>query len=123
MYKQDYHVEDGTLFLNLSGEFPKRLLKTLHNVFSPLAEALATYNCNRILIDARNLAVEMNILELMKSGEDLATGLPPGTYIAMVTTSQQYNRFFEDVAVNRGALMQVFTDVAKAKEWLVTKTT
>jgi hypothetical protein len=51
-YGVDFQFLDGVLHVHLSGQFPKKLLKTPENLFLPLADACSQYHCKKALIDS-----------------------------------------------------------------------
>jgi hypothetical protein len=117
-YKEDFRVEDGVLHVRLSGKFPNELLRKGTNLFQPLADACPTHNCNKVLIDARDLQVDLDTFGLLRAGEDVASMTRMGIHIAILAREDMLDPFFEDVAVNRGASVKVFTELDTARSWL-----
>ncbi len=118
VYEQGFRFEDGIVQVHLSGHFPNELLKTKQNVFQPLTDACAEHNCKKVLIDARDLQVEMGTMDLFKAGKDVAALMLNGIRIACLAREDMIDPFFEDVAINRGAIVSVFTEMDRAREWL-----
>jgi hypothetical protein len=88
------------------------------NLFQPLVDACATHKCDKALIDARDLQVNMDTLEMFQAGEDVVSVTSKGLRTAILAREDMLDRFFEDVAVNRGAIVKVFTDLETARDWL-----
>jgi len=117
-YTEDFRLEDGVLYVSVSGEFPKERLHKGENLFKPLADACETYGCDKALIDARGLQVNMGTLGLLQAGEDVAAMTRSGLHVAILSREDMIDRFFEDVALNRGGVVRVFTELESAREWL-----
>jgi hypothetical protein len=117
-YIEDFRFEDGVLHVRLSGEFPMERLHKGQNLFQPLVDACATHKCDKALIDARDLQVNMDTLEMFQAGEDVVSVTSKGLRTAILAREDMLDRFFEDVAVNRGAIVKVFTDLETARDWL-----
>jgi hypothetical protein len=117
-YNEDFRFEDGALSVSLSGDFPNELLHKGTNLFQPLADACAAHRCQKALIDARGLHVDLGTLGLFRAAEDLASMTRMGLHIAILATEDMLDPFFEDVASNRGGIVGVFTKMDTALEWL-----
>lgn len=118
VYREEYKKEGDCLFIRLTGELPVDLLTSDANVFEPLAGACKAHECRKVLIDARELSVDMNVMDIFKAGKDLSALTVSGLKAAFVAPVGQLDPLFEHVATNRGAFMRVFTDVVKAVHWL-----
>jgi hypothetical protein len=117
-YKEDFRIEDGVLYVGLSGEFPKELLGKAQNLFQPLVEACATHNSKRALIDARELQVDFDTMAMFQAGEDAAGLSRIGLRVALVAREDMIDIFFDHVVSNRGGNMGIFTDIDAARAWL-----
>jgi len=120
-YQEDFKAEDGVLLVRLSGTFPNELLRKPANAFQPLIDACATHGCKEALIDATALQAKLDTLEMLRAGEDAAQMARLGLRVAIVTRPDRVDAFFEDVAVNRGGEIRVFTAPDAARTWLSDK--
>lgn len=118
-YNVDFRFDDGILYVNLSGKFPKELLKEEMNLFKPLMDACSTYKCNKALIDATALEVDFQTMDLFRAGADAATLIHLGMRMALLAREDMLNPFFDNVVHNRGGLVGVFTDMNTAHDWLM----
>lgn len=117
-YHEEFRIEDGILHVGLSGEFPAERLHESANLFKPLAEACAANACSRALIDARAVSINLRTLDLYRAGEDIANLTRLGLRVALIAREDMLDPFFEDVAVNRGGRVAVFTDPEEAAAWV-----
>ncbi len=119
MYEENFSVDGDVLVVVLKGAFPKKeIFGSGENVFTQLGNACSQHCLCKVLVDARELEISMETMDLFRSGSDLAGIAEPGFRAAMVTRPELIDRFFEDVAANRGACVCVFTDVGEARAWL-----
>jgi len=117
-YHQSFRVEKGVLHVRLSGEFPDELLHDLENLFRPLMDACARYDCKKALIDVRDLQVHFDTFALFRSGKDAAFLGSLGIRVALLAREDMLDPFFDNVAHNRSNQVSVFTDIDPALEWL-----
>jgi hypothetical protein len=87
-----------------------------------IVESIKTCDAKHILIDIRNAIVHASVMEIYQFTESSLEMFPLGFRYAIVysekTMSDEDAIFGETVARNRGAQVQVFRDVSKAKKWL-----
>jgi hypothetical protein len=109
------------LFVICSGKFePDAFIDACKEALSFASEKKIT----AILMDGRKLTGELfTTMERFKVGEafaNLQRSLPYAPRVAVVGNEPLVdpNRFGETVAVNRGALGRVFTDIDEATRWL-----
>ncbi len=117
-YKENFLVKDGVLHIGLSGKFPNTLFSQGRNLFQPLIDACLTHNCKKALIDARDLRVNFGAAELFQAGKDAAFLTHIGLRVALLAREDMRDTFFDNVVVNRGGNVGVFTDMDTASEWL-----
>ena len=117
-YKEDFRVEDGVLYVHLSGKFPNELLRKNENLFRPLIDACSSQNCTRALVDARDLEVDLGTMGLFQAGEDAVYLRHIGLRVALLAREDMLDPFFDAVVVNRGGDVHVFTDIEAARHWL-----
>lgn len=117
-YTENFRVESGTVCVRLSGHFPNELLREAKNLFQPLIEACSAQECKKALIDATDLEADLGTMGLFRAGQDAAALTFLGLRVAIVAKEAMVDRFFEDVAANRGGNIRVFTDMDAARDWL-----
>jgi hypothetical protein len=85
-----------------------------------MVKACAEGRCSKVLFDCRPMTGEMSIMDRFDTGQYGAQTITHGIKIAMLAREDQIspNNFFENVAVNRGVNLKVFTDENGAIEWL-----
>jgi hypothetical protein len=117
-YSQEFHVQDGVVHARLSGTFPNERLAHRENLFQPLIEFCNKNNCRMAIVDARELQVDFNIPALFRAGVDAASMNKFGLCVALVARKDMLSSFFEDVTRNRGARVEVFTEMDRAWTWV-----
>jgi hypothetical protein len=105
------------LYVRLSGKFPKEILDRRENLFQPLIRACATHNCKKALIDARELQVDFDTVALLRAGEDAAFLTRVGLCVALVAREDMRDSFFDNVVLNRGGHVGIFTEIDTARDW------
>jgi hypothetical protein len=85
--------------------------------------ALEKSRAQCVLFDIRRAVLHLTTMDVFDVAASNSQVIPPSTPCAVVfssdTMSMRDARFGEDVARNRGACLKAFTDIAKAKQWLV----
>ena len=84
---------------------------------------LADKGLKKLFVDAKGIQPIKSLTDDFEFTEDHRTSHPPFIRIAVVHHEDQSERFrfIENVAVNRGMDLKVFTDSVKALNWLTTK--
>jgi hypothetical protein len=118
MYNEDFRLEDGIMYVRLTGTFPNELFRNKENLFQPLINACSAYKCKRALIDARDLHVDFDTTQLFQSGRDAALLTRDDLRVAIVAREDMRDGFFEYVVRKYGGSMSVFTDMDTALNWL-----
>lgn len=74
-----------------------------------------------VLSDERELEYRLSVLDTYQHAEMLANVVPRIASVAIVCHSQDYQgaEFFENVVVNRGLTLKIFTDLDEAEAWLM----
>jgi len=107
---------DGYLEILATGEWePQPVIANIDMV----KETAEKMNYNNLLLDATTLALPKTEMTRLLTGEYIAKELPPPFKIACITNLASYNRFTENVAVNRGAQFAVFLNHQDALKWLL----
>ncbi len=75
-------------------------------------------NLNKVLVDLTNMNGDFNILDRYKIGLEIANTWERGVQVAAVAKENQVNFLVENVAVNRGSTLSVFTKIDPALKWL-----
>lgn len=85
--------------------------------------ALAEKGWKRLLVDARLIHAKMSVLDDFEFTQEHQSTLLKSIRIAVIHRKDESDRFMfiENVAVNRGAQMKVFTDPEEAIHWLIQK--
>ena len=117
-YTQVFNAEEGVLHVRVAGTLPKALLQTEGNVFQPLIDASAEHNCRQAVIDARDLQVYLDTMSIFRAGVDAALASRLGLRLAFVAREDMLDSFFEVVVSNRGARVEVFTEMKDAMKWV-----
>jgi hypothetical protein len=117
-YKVELKLEDGVLHVRLSGQFPYEKLNQPENAYKGLIDACATHQCDRLLIDSRDLQARFSTTQLYRAGKDAVSLTIAGIEVAMVTRQELRDTFFDDVVVNRGGQVRIFTDINDARDWI-----
>jgi hypothetical protein len=69
-YKVDIKLEEGVLHVRLSGQFPYAKLEQPENAYQDFIGACAAHQCDRLLIDARELQARFSTAQLFRAGKD-----------------------------------------------------
>jgi len=85
-----------------------------------ILDACRLSGATRVLCDETALEYRLGTLDTYQAGEFLATHVPAVAKVAIVCNpASLYDaKFFEDVVVNRGLTLRVFTDTETATRWL-----
>jgi len=77
-------------------------------------------NVTRVLCDEKDLAYTIGTLDTFKAAEHIAKKAPKVARIAFVCHPRyvEDGQFWETVAVNRGLVVRMFTEVEEAEDWL-----
>ena len=117
-FTQEFRVEGEVMHVRLGGSFPHERLSSEQNLFQPLIDACVKDHCRMAVVDARELQVDFNTMELFRAGVDVSRLNQIGLRLALVARSDMLSPFFDDVIRNRVAPVHVFTDLESASAWL-----
>lgn len=117
-FTQQFRPDQGVMHVRVAGTFPAALLQEKRNSFQPLIEACEQANCRVALIDLRDLKVDLDTLAIFRAGVDAASVSQSGLRLAFVARAESIDDFFEDVVTNRGAGVEIFTDMEDAMKWI-----
>ena len=111
-------ADDEYILLEYTGEVTREEHETgrRHAI-----QKLTEHGWRRLLVDARRIAAQMSVVDDFEFTVDNVAIHPPLVNIAVVHRSDEAERFrfIEDVAVNRGLNLKVFTDSDEAIDWLI----
>ena len=117
------HVEKKGCYLlvKYTGSLTGRDLPGGDSVFHHLARLCQQNDCDRALLDSRQLSVSLGDIDLFRLGYELAELPDQLIKFAMLGTEEQVpsDNLMENVAVDRGAYLRVFTNEDEAISWLV----
>ena len=82
-------------------------------------DAQEKYSATRILVDATGLSGELEELDRFRIGEYAAEVLSRDVRFAMLAEDKRINKFFENVATNRGLNLIVVGNRQTALDWLL----
>ena len=107
---------DQCLFVTYQGSSPFHELLSTRFVTN---RYLVVKHWNRIVVDIRNLQPLPTTMEVIELASDLSSDLPRSARIALVVSPEkaEYGKLVERVARIEGVNLQIFFEIAKAKEW------
>ena len=111
------NLKDGYLYVEISGAFDRfRTKELMRQVF----QSAQSQSFSRILVDIRNMAGPIPTMARFEMARFLATEQKAVLRVAVLKLPEQVpdDRFFENVAGNRGLSAKVTTDLEIAFEWL-----
>lgn len=83
-----------------------------------IAAACSEADCKKVLIRGSNANVKLTKMEFFKLGEEVAKLQVKVAIFTLTDASKDDERFFENVALNRGSNIQFFNNEQDAKDWL-----
>jgi hypothetical protein len=85
-----------------------------------LIDACVRHGATRLLCNELRLEYRLGVVDTYRAAEFIAAQAPRIAWVAIVCDPKQIAdaRFFEDVAVNRGLTVRVFTELDSATAWL-----
>jgi hypothetical protein len=109
--------KEGYLHLTAHGSFS---LDGGRHTLDAVAAACAQEDCDLVLLDCRSLEGELPVMDRFDVAEYGASAVPHSIKIAVLAQEEQIlsDRFFENVARNRGLTLSMFSDPDEALEWL-----
>ena len=107
----------GYILFDFSGEFNQEAGK---QVIDAMVEACTQSQISRALLDCRNMTGEIQILESFMVAKYGVKMIGSISKFALVGREDQMfpDDFVENVAVNRGINLKLFTDADEAVNWL-----
>lgn len=116
-YDLELEVVGDRLRANLSGTFE---FDSAKSALRTIVEEAKNGGVSKVLLDIREYGGEITILERFALGEELAALARADVALAFVDSPERVwpDRFFETVALNRGAHVKVTTRLEEATDWL-----
>ena len=109
-------VKYGYLHITAKGLWTTE--EAIHTLEEAKSEA-ETRDIYRLLVDLRSLKMPESDFTRYETGDYLSQILRPPYKVAALANFEDITRFTEDVAVNRGANVKVFSKETDAREWLL----
>ena len=111
-------VEGDTLLVDAWG-FDESLTQVQEYGMALIA-ACVRYGVTRLLCNELRLEYRLGVVDTYRAAEFIAAEAPAVAWVAIVCDPKQVADacFFEDVAVNRGLTVRVFTELDAATDWL-----
>ena len=119
----EMHIEKKNDYLHVkyTGAMTIADIPMNDDFFQPITTRCKQNECHKALLDARDLTVKFSTFDKLDIGTKFAESPFRGIRFALLGTNEQNSwdqGFLENVAVNRGAVVKVFTDEKEAVEWL-----
>ena len=93
---------------------------SMPDIWRIISEACSRFDCRKVLIVARQFKRELDTAQAFDSGVEAAK-IAPGISLALCLKGHEpdeLSKFFQTVALNRGATIEFFADEDIAREWL-----
>ena len=112
-------VEGDLLRVTASG-FDESLEQTQQYSLAVI-EAAVGHGCRRVLSDERDLKYRLGTVNTYQLAQAILEHAPRMARVALVChpDSEAEGEFFENVVVNRGLTLHVFTDFDEAEAWVM----
>jgi hypothetical protein len=116
----EYQIQDGGAILRVKASGTCEGLGQVERHMLRMHHAALSAGLTRIMVDERDLCYHLSTVDSFESGKMLAGLARRGLRVAVVCNPEgkEETRFWETVAVNRGAPVKVFDDVDSAEKWL-----
>lgn len=114
----EFKIEKCILLVTAKGRDDN--LKQVQEYGVAVMAAAKENNCNKIICDETELKYSLSTFNTFKLAESLSNVIPYAVKVAIVCNPNQFTdaRFWETVAVNRGAHVRVFKDMDSAEKWI-----
>jgi hypothetical protein len=117
-YNVDYDQENDYLIASYEGVLN---FETMKEYVREIVSTAQECNCKRLLNDLRKVRITGATMAIFNTPEAMEIEGMDGSWKRAVVVDEQYRqdfRFYENVAVNRGHRIKVFTEFDDAIIWL-----
>jgi hypothetical protein len=116
----EYQIQDKNPVLKVKSAGTCDNLGQLKEYVLAMHRATLSAGVTKVLVDERELCYHLSTIDSYESGKFVAEMARFGIKIGVVCNSEGKAdaKFWETVAVNRGAAVRVFDDVIAAEAWL-----
>lgn len=118
-YKLSFAQKPGYLHAVVTGRNSK---ENVARYLADIQRQCMERACRRVLIEERLEGPRLgpvDVFDIASEGRDRVDGQLPIMAYVDVNAAGTLMKFAEDVAVNRGVIVQVFATVAEAEKWLL----
>lgn len=120
-YTSEFDAGTGICRIHVTGDYQRARDSETFKRF--IGEQLAGTACWRYLFDMRDAQMQSSTVasyEAANPAPEVKAMLFNVRTAVLLARITQDDQFFENVAVNRGLPLRVFTDESQAREWLTT---
>ena len=120
-FHPEFKVRKGYLETTLHGDVRSGDLSPEGNVFQQAIDQCREHNLTRILLDIRDMVVDLDTMDLFRVAMDCVDLKNPTLSISLLCRKEDIlpDRFLETAVDNHGGILQVFSSLPKAKAWLM----
>jgi hypothetical protein len=115
----DLHIiqGEGYLHIEFAGEFS---IPAAKRSVDTMMDACMKMSCTKVLFDCRCMTGSLSTMDRYDVAQYGSDKIDHIIRVAMLGRDDQIlpDKFFENVAVNRGLTLKVFTDIDEAVAWL-----
>ena len=113
-----HEVLDNYLLCRAAGQWTR---DEAERIIEEIAELATNQGYDRVLVDAQKLSAPQMELDRYLAGKHIAMEWHR-LKVAIIYPQDQINKFTENTAVNRGALLIVVSEFGDAENWLLNRT-
>jgi hypothetical protein len=113
----EVQIQEGETYLLIKAVGPYSLAD-LHVLFDQVKKESESRANQRVLLDVTGVTGTIPVLDMMVFGEHCARFWKQAFKVAIVSPVGGLNKFFENVASNRGVQIAVVSNRDAASEWL-----
>ena len=119
-YERHTEKKGDYLLIRYTGSLAIKDLPRGQNVFQNIADLCRQNECKKVLLDSRELTIDLGTMDLYQIGSLLAETRGSLVKFSILGTDEQVpsDNFMENVAVNRGGFVRVFTVEDEGIAWL-----
>lgn len=119
--EEPWQIEDTGQFLHMRVMGAYGGVPFADDAINVIAEHCKAARRWRVLIDLTPMQGAVSNFDRFMLGQHAAKSWGRRIKVAVITNAETVNRFFENVAVNNGANVRMFTDRKEALDWLLAK--